>query len=76
MMSTLEAGCAFYIEADDPRLIEEELNKAEDAAIQQARKDGRRGILVTRHGSTAFTVALSDRVPYGQTLEENANKPV
>ncbi|MET3174687.1 UNVERIFIED_ORG: hypothetical protein ABIB52_002538 [Arthrobacter sp. UYCu721] len=72
MISTIEAGRAFSIEASNPRLIEEELNMAVDAAIQHAMEEGRYGILVTRHGNTAFTVAVSAKVPYGQTLEENA----
>jgi hypothetical protein len=72
MISTIEPGEAFFIEAGDPRLLEEELNTAVDAAIQQATEEGRHGILVTRYGNTTFTVAVSAKVPYGQTLEETA----
>lgn len=72
MISTVEAGRAFFVEANDPRLIDEELNTAVEAAIQQAMEERRYGILVTRHGHTSFTVAVSAKVPYGQTLEENA----
>ena len=73
MISTIEAPQPLFIEADDPRLIEEELSTAEEAAIEQAKEEGRYGILVTRHRNTAFTVAVSARVPYGQTLEEDAS---
>lgn len=72
MISTIETGRAFFIKATDPRLIDEELNTAVDAAIQHAMEDCRYGILVTRHGNTAFTVTVSAKVPYGQTLEEDA----
>lgn len=73
MNSTIEAGQPFFIEANDPHLIEVELNAAVDAAIQQAMQARRHGILVTRHGNTTFTAAVSARVPYGQTLEEDAS---
>jgi hypothetical protein len=63
MISTIEAEQAYCVEADDPRLIEVELTAAEDAAIQQAMEECRYGILVTRHGYTTFTVAVSAKVP-------------
>lgn len=72
MISTIDTGKAYFVEAHDPRLIEEELNAAEDATIQQAKEEGRYGVLVTRHGYTTFTVAVSAKVPYGQTMEEDA----
>lgn len=71
MISTIETGRAFFIEATDPRTLDEELTKAADVAIQFAAAEGRHGILVTRHGYKAFTVAVSTKVPYGQTLEED-----
>lgn len=73
MNSTIEGGRPIFIEADNLQLIEVELNAAVDAAIQQAMEAARHGILVTRHGNTTFTVAASARVPYGQTLEEDAS---
>ncbi len=72
MISTIEAGRTFFIEANNPRLIEEELNTAVDAAIQLAMNEGRYGVLVSRHGHTTFTVGVSAKVPYGQTVDENA----
>lgn len=72
MITIIEAGRSFVVEATDPRLIEEELNKAEDEAIQHAIKEGRHGVLVTRTGYATFTVTVSDKVPYGITMEEDA----
>lgn len=72
MISTIETGRAFFIEATDPRLVDEELNRAVHAAIQHAVEEGRYGILVTRTGNASFTVAVSAKVPYGETMEENA----
>jgi hypothetical protein len=43
-----------------------------DAAVtnaQEAAREQRCGILVTRHGSHDFTVELSEAVPHGITLE-------
>lgn len=61
----------YLVEANEPHHIDRELNAAVDAALEHAMKDGRYGILVTRHGHATFTVALSADVPYGQTMEEN-----
>lgn len=48
MITTLEAGRTFIIEAHDPRLIEQDLNTAVEAARQHAMEAGKYGILVTR----------------------------
>lgn len=69
MISTIEAGRAFLVEADAPYLIDSELNEAVEQARQYAMDDGRSGILVTRLGHSTFTVAVSGEVPFGQTLE-------
>ncbi|PVZ54056.1 hypothetical protein [Arthrobacter sp. H-02-3] len=71
MTNPLESEWTCFVEANEPHLIEENLNAALDVALEHAMKDGRFGILVTRHGHTRFTVALSADVPYGQTMEEN-----
>lgn len=47
MISTIEAGRTFFVEANEPHEIEQELNAAVDAARQHAMKDGSQGILVT-----------------------------
>lgn len=71
MISTIEAGRTFFVEANEPQEIERDLNAAVDAALLHAMQEGKQGILVTRHGHSSFTVALSSKVPYGETMEEN-----
>lgn len=70
MISTMDGGRVFLVETDDAHRLDEDLNAAVEAALQFATKEGRHGILVTRHGHTTFTVAVSGKVPYGQTWEE------
>jgi hypothetical protein len=50
--------------------MEHHLNAAVREAEQRARREGRRGILVTRVAHTRFTVELSPEVPYGYTYEK------
>ena len=57
------------ITAHDPRTIESDINTAVDMARQHAMLEGRYGILVTQHGYTSYTVAVSRDVPFGQTHE-------
>ncbi|MFE4229217.1 hypothetical protein ACFRJ8_15160 [Arthrobacter sp. NPDC056886] len=57
------------ITATDRASLDRQLDEAVDAAITRAIREGRQGILVTRHAHDSFTVALSDDVPFGQTLE-------
>jgi hypothetical protein len=52
--------------------LDHELNTAVDKAREKAVKEGRHGILVTRHGHSFFTVELSPEVPYGLTQERQA----
>lgn len=73
MISTIEAGRTFLVEADAPHEIDRDLNAAVDAALLHAIQDGSQGILVTRHGHSTFTVAVSSKVPYGQTMEEDGS---
>jgi hypothetical protein len=55
------------ITAHDSYTVENDLNTAVDMVRQQAIKEGRHGILVTQHGYTSYTVAVSRDVPFGQT---------
>lgn len=71
MITTVEAGRTFLVEATEPRLLEQDLNTAVDQASGHARQEGKHGVLVTRYGHTTFTVAVSARVPYGQTQEHD-----
>jgi hypothetical protein len=68
-MITATTGPVYHVTADEPRLIAERLDAAEKLAQGRASTEGRHGILVTRHGPTSFTVALSLDVPYGTTQE-------
>jgi hypothetical protein len=49
--------------------MERRLDEAHAEAEKQAVETGKYGILVTRHSCERFTVALSDSVPFGMTLE-------
>jgi hypothetical protein len=62
------------ITAHDPDTIENDLNTAVDIARTHAMQECRHGILVTQHGYTSYTVAVSRDVPYGQT-HERREKP-
>lgn len=57
------------ITAHDPETVENDLNAAVEIAREHAMKESRHGILVTQHGYTSYTVAVSRDVPYGQTQE-------
>ncbi|BAS12371.1 hypothetical protein AHiyo8_06740 [Arthrobacter sp. Hiyo8] len=57
------------VTAHDPDTIENDLNTAVEIAREHAVKESRHGILVTQHGFTRYTVAISRDVPFGQTLE-------
>ncbi|MCU1515827.1 MAG: hypothetical protein JWQ75_548 [Pseudarthrobacter sp.] len=57
------------VTAHDPDTVERDLNAAVEIACEHAMKEGRHGILVTQHGYTSYTVAVSRDVPYGQTHE-------
>jgi hypothetical protein len=69
MITTLRAGSTYHVTGDKPQSIQEDLDSAVALARQQAMKDGRHGILVTRLGPASFTVTLSAEVPYGMTRE-------
>jgi hypothetical protein len=57
------------ITAYDPHTVESDLNAAVEIAREHAMKESRHGILVTQHGYSSYTVAVSRDVPYGQTHE-------
>lgn len=56
----------------DRASMERQLDEAVTAATARAMREGRKGILVTRHDYGLFTVALSDVVPFGLTRELQA----
>lgn len=57
------------ITAYDAHMVESDLNAAVETVRQHAMQEGRHGILVTQHGYTRYTVAVSPDVPFGQTHE-------
>lgn len=69
MMIKRHSDVVLEVTAHDPDTVENDLNAAEEIAREHAMKDCRHGILVTQHGYTTYTVAVSRDVPYGQTLE-------
>jgi ethanolamine utilization protein EutQ (cupin superfamily) len=57
------------LEIDSRAVLEGELDRVVDDAIQHAIAKPGHGILVSRNGPGTFTVELSDKVPQG-TVEE------
>ena len=68
---TTETGHIYRVTGDTPRMVSEDLNAAVELAQQHAIREGKHGVLVTRHGPASFTVAVSGDVPYGITLERD-----
>jgi hypothetical protein len=60
------------ITAYDAETVENDLNTAVEIAREHAKKERRHGVLVTQHGYTSYTVAVSGDVPYGLTREQRA----
>jgi hypothetical protein len=57
------------VQATTPENRDEKLEAAVKKLQQAATVHGRHGILVTRHEPGAYTVALSEDVPFGITRE-------
>ncbi|GAC1495201.1 MAG: hypothetical protein NVS2B15_16950 [Pseudarthrobacter sp.] len=70
-MSAIKPGQLLTIQVNDREDMEFELDNAVSALREQAVRERRCGILVTRHGVDRFTVALSESVPFGLTLEKH-----
>jgi hypothetical protein len=71
MMIKRHSGVVLEVTAHDPETVENDLNAAVEIAREHAMKECRRGILVTQHGYTNYTVAVSRDVPYGQAHERH-----
>ena len=69
MMIKRHSDAVLEVIAHDPDTVENDLNAAVEIAREHAMKECRHGILVTQHGYTSYTVAVSRDVPYGQTHE-------
>lgn len=61
---------AITVNLSDRISMERRLDAAVAIARRRTMEEGRQGILVTRNGFGSFTVALSDAVPFGVTLEQ------
>lgn len=59
------------ITVTDRASLERQLDSAIAAALPNALSSKRHGILVTRHSVEKFTVAFSELVPYGETMERS-----
>ena len=62
MISTVDGGGEFLIEANPAPRRDGYLNAAVEAVLQYATKEGRHGGLVTRLGHATFTVAVSGNI--------------
>jgi hypothetical protein len=68
------ADTSIEIMACSPVGIQSELTRAFGLLLSQAAPDDHRGILVTRHTLTTFTVALSSEVPRRTTYERDLSQ--
>lgn len=58
-----------YVHVTSARDVDQQLNAGVEILRVQAAKD--QGILVTRHGTGRYSLALSHNVPYGLTQERH-----
>jgi len=72
MITTIETGRYFHVSGMSPREIERDLTKAVGLAQEGSKGHGWLGVLISRHETDLYTVALSPLVPFGQTLEREA----
>jgi hypothetical protein len=70
-MTSADNGHVAYIRAFTPQTIELKLNEAVASAQDYAMQEGRHGVKAIRHEPTAFTVAVSQDVEYGRTIEHD-----
>jgi hypothetical protein len=68
-MTNNPAAIVQAVTGNDPATIEANLNLAVEIAQGHAIREGSRGVLVTQHGFTSYTVTVTADVPFGQTQE-------
>lgn len=73
MISVIDPGRYFHVTVQNDKHKDAELSAAVKMAQERAQHYGWMGVMVTRHSSTVFTVALSEYVPYGTTAERDAS---
>jgi hypothetical protein len=69
-MRTTTTKLSIALTVTDRASMERQLDEAVSAAKTEAMVERSQGILVTRHGVGSFSVALTDAVPFGETLEQ------
>lgn len=62
-------GYFVEVRVTDAASLQDQLTAGVEIVQQQAISYGRHGVLITQHGYTAFTIAISPEVPYGETRE-------
>jgi hypothetical protein len=65
----------FTVIVETRATMDRQLAEAEEAARAKALDYGSRGIVITRHNLNLFTVALSNEVPFGLTVEQQLWEP-
>lgn len=63
---------SIHLTFDTAEEVHDGLDSAVKELIEAAVEDGNCGILVTRHEPGAYTVALDESVPFGETYEDIA----
>lgn len=58
----------------DKQTLDQQLNAAVEMAIQRALPE-RKGVLVTRHDASHFTVTVTAEVPFGLIYEHDQSAP-
>lgn len=68
-MITVETVSALKLCIRSATNLQDELTSAVDRIREYAVRQRQHGILLTRHDSMNYTVAVSNEVPYGETWE-------
>ena len=68
MITTIAAG-HYRVTASTRHEIDEGIHTALEAAQHYSMTGSRQGIVITRHAPDSYTVAVSQDVPYGLTVE-------
>lgn len=68
-MTTTNAQVVLEITATDRETLERDLDRAELLARQEAMRERKGGVLITRDTHHHFTVAVCESVPFGLTRE-------
>lgn len=68
-MTNTNAQVVLEITATDRETLERDLDRAELLARQEAMRERKGGVLITRHTQRHFTIAVCESVPFGLTRE-------